>query len=394
MRRTTGYSYMVLDIIKALLRQGVSVDIYAIASDQSREYYGANVLLHSFWDIITNIKTKYLLLGMKRVRQYNPGFRMALTIMYYYASCGLVEKHINSSDYDAIHIHGLGYGGRAYADCCEIYGKRYLLTLHAMASFSARNVRKPGQVRNEEDYLLSFVNSDNLMTVVSSRMKSDICARYNSGVDLARISVVLNGISGSAFKVDDHIDVRSEFHIEPRIKLLLSVGNLSERKNQAAIIRALSVMDDITRKSLCVLFLGEDFLDGELALLAKNKQMLQYVRFCGALKRSELTSFYQQADLNLTVSISEAFGLPIIEGFLFGLPSLMMADLEAKDDLYSSIAMELVKDRTDEALAIGIGDALSRQWDRLAIRKYSEKFSMEETIKGYRDIYNHLTINN
>jgi glycosyltransferase involved in cell wall biosynthesis len=391
-KKTTGYSYMVCDIIKSVVSLGENVDVYAITSEKKiYKYANAKVLQNNFLLIVKNLKLKYITLGLKRIIDYMPGFRMALTLMYYYVACGLVESYLKEENYDVVHIHGFGYAGRAYVDCCESCNQKYLLTFHALASFSERNIKSRGRVKNEEVFLETAYKQKVMLTTVSTKMKMDICARYNDGKDMDNIAVVLNGVQKNTIgQYNRSIDIRKKHGISNNKKLLLSVGNLSYRKNQEAIIRAISILSSNLKNEICVLFLGVDHTKGKLEELARKLNVSNYVRFCGNINRNSLCNYYFQSDLNLTVSISEAFGLPIIEGFFCGLPSLIFSDLEAVEDLFSEDAMIKIADRSDIGLANGIISALGKIWDRNKIMEHAKKFSIEKAATKYIEIYNKI----
>ena len=86
-------------------------------------------------------------------------------------------------------------------------------------------------------------------------------------------------------------------------------------------------------------------------------------------------------------SISEGFGLSIIEGFVYGKPTVAFADLAAVPDLYHEKAMVLVKERSDIALANGMLKVMNNNWDATWITKYAENFSFEVMAKRYLNVY-------
>ena len=88
--------------------------------------------------------------------------------------------------------------------------------------------------------------------------------------------------------------------------------------------------------------------------------------------------------------MSEGFGLPMIEGFVYGTPCVAFADLDAIGDIYDDSAMLLCRERSDEALANAMGEALSRNWDKDAIKSHSKKFSLDAMSQKYQAVYEAL----
>jgi glycosyltransferase involved in cell wall biosynthesis len=107
----------------------------------------------------------------------------------------------------------------------------------------------------------------------------------------------------------------------------------------------------------------------------------------GFIPHKELHNYYAAADLNILASHDEGFGLSIIEGFVYGVPSVTFSDLDAISDLYDEKAMVLCDERTDEAFSKKIRFALEKQWDREAIKEYSKKFSMESMTEKYISVF-------
>ncbi len=111
---------------------------------------------------------------------------------------------------------------------------------------------------------------------------------------------------------------------------------------------------------------------------------------CGNIPKEEVRDYYRQADYNIVASISEGFGLSIIEGFVLGLPCVTFSDLDAVKDVYHPAAMILVNERTDEALKDGMVDILNRNWDKAFIKDFAQGFSFEKMAEKYINFYKHI----
>ena len=87
------------------------------------------------------------------------------------------------------------------------------------------------------------------------------------------------------------------------------------------------------------------------------------------------------------MSLSEGFGLSLIEGMHFGLPSMSFTDVDAYEDIYAPEAMVGVAEHTDEAVAKGLEILLTNKWNKEQIRSYSKKFESENMAKQYVNVY-------
>ena len=86
------------------------------------------------------------------------------------------------------------------------------------------------------------------------------------------------------------------------------------------------------------------------------------------------------------LSITEGFGLSMIEAASYGIPTLTFSDLDAVKDIYSPASMLLMGDRSDKTVAEGIIKMFSNDWNRDEIVKESLKFN-EDIYREYLDVY-------
>lgn len=152
-------------------------------------------------------------------------------------------------------------------------------------------------------------------------------------------------------------------------------GNIGERKNQSQVLRALACLPAEERGRLQVIFIGDDSTHGRIRRQAVEAGVERLCRFMGRLSREETLRVTAGADLVLSATRSEGFGLPFIEGFSFGIPAVFFADIDAAAELGDPKCAVLVRERGDEALAEGILQAMRTEWDREHIRRsVREKF--------------------
>ena len=99
------------------------------------------------------------------------------------------------------------------------------------------------------------------------------------------------------------------------------------------------------------------------------------VRFLGQIDHGRLVEEYVRADLLVMPSLSEGFGLPVLEAYWYGVPAVAFSDQDAFADLYDRDCMVGVGERSVEALVAGLEEALGRTWVREAIFKKAQEFS-------------------
>jgi len=386
-KNITGYGHMVWDIANYVSRTGVEVDVVTSSAVTKGVKYGAVTMLKRTWaDILLHVKPYYFKKMIQLVKTYHPSPSRLVKMMYYAFSAGYVEYILRRGDYDIVHIHGIDFGTKPYIDCCEMLGIKYVVTLHGLNSFSDSVQMESGEKQFEKDFLRYAYKSGIPLTLISTGILNVIKDYLNIQGDIKHFRVVTNGTDVTE-KAGGALDIRQKYAISIDKKIMLCVGNLTNNKNQSQIVRAYAMLPGETKSRLYILFLGKDRTNGDVERKICELGLENNLILCGNVGRDEIGSYYKQADYTVLASISEGFGLSIIEGFVYGLPNLTFADLDAIEDLFDGNAMITLTERSDQALAEGIAQMLSMDWDREYIKKYAKNFSLERMAQEYVRVY-------
>lgn len=200
------------------------------------------------------------------------------------------------------------------------------------------------------------------------------------------INVVLNGTDTNK-KAFNKKDIFVQYGIPKTNTIMLCIGNITTNKNQIQIVRAYHQIKQELRKTLTILFLGNEVDGGEVRNEIKKLQYEDNLILCGFVDRENMPDYFLKCSLNLFPSLNDGFGLPIIEGFVHGVPALACSDIDAIEDLYSEQAMILVEERNDKAFAETIEQAMLKNWDNVKIKTYGNKFSLERMVQEYHKIF-------
>lgn len=168
-------------------------------------------------------------------------------------------------------------------------------------------------------------------------------------------------------------------------QILFCIGNISENKNQIALIEAL--YKNKNNDLIAIIFGGEN--DNGIV----RNQIIEYqlenqvilVGYCEGVN-----DYWQYANLNVLFSINDGFGLSIIEGYMNGVPSIVFSDLDAIEDVYAAEAMIEIPERNLSTIVKFLNRALDREWNKLEIEKFGKRFSIETMAKQYVDIYKRI----
>ena len=389
-RSATGYGYMTFDIASSIARSGVEVDLLTQVNFTTGKKCGqVNLLKHSWFNIISNFKLRFLFQSVNQIFRDHIRQKKMPNILLYYLNMGYFEKLVRKNRYDIIHIHGIGYYTIPIIKSCLRNQYSFVVTLHGLNSFS-NSVQVSESEKNIEKYFIKQAEIDNITyTVISSGIKKTILDFLN--IDSSKnCHTILNGCDTDIDNITNRINLREAYNIPINAKIMLSIGNICNRKNQEQIVRAYSKLDTKHKEKLVILFLGSDTTNGRFERAISELKINNGLIYCGNIPKKELYAYYDQADYNIVASLNEGFGLSIIEGFVFGLPTITFNDLDAIPDLYHEKTMQIVFSRTDEALAEGITQFISNKWDKYFIKNYSKKFSLKVMAKKYIQLYQNI----
>ena len=141
------------------------------------------------------------------------------------------------------------------------------------------------------------------------------------GIDIEQLQTRMR--TGSC----DNMYFRRKYKIPEHALLLLSVGELSRRKNHRIVIAALSAL---RRKDVYYLICGQGPLRQELWKYAKRLGVADRIRMPGY--QEELEQVYQNADIFVFPSIQEGMPVALMEAMAAGLPCVV-SDIRGNREL-------------------------------------------------------------
>ena len=194
----------------------------------------------------------------------------------------------------------------------------------------------------------------------------------------ANFSVILNGASGITKKAS----LREYYGIGEDEKVCLCSGNINLRKNQYQLVKAYSLLSETEQNNLRIMLIG-NLIDERVKEVITQNHLQDRIILCGAVPRNELGGYYNAADFTALLSLSEGFGLSIIEGFTFGLPAILWGDLDVTKDINDLNCVMFVSDRTDECLAQHLISMMKKNWNHNYIKEYARLFSVENMKEKY-----------
>lgn len=227
-----------------------------------------------------------------------------------------VYRHLLQTKPDIIHIHQaelLALGGVRAAQAlgipslvkCGNSGERFDLRMtEKKYPFGKRIAQR-------------IVAGTDRFVALSPDIRHDLL-RYGAADD--KIVEIPNGVTlpepGSAA---DRERVREELRLPADVPVLITVGTLTPKKNQACLLNAIGAMPPAQRPYAVIV--GGGPLREELEEQAKALGIADRIRLTGGVESSTVRRYLQAADLFVLPSLAEGLSNALLEAMACGLPA-------------------------------------------------------------------------
>ena len=407
-KNKTGFGIMVQNIVSSVAElENVVLLTRVITKEKNEKNF--KILSHTWGQFFSNAKLKDWLIGIKAFFANGVTVKDKARHVFYEVDGGYVRKQIQKEKPDIVHIHGIGTITESYIRICEEMKVRYTVTLHGLIGLNDSVSAPAYEKQIERDFLIKAEKNNIPISVISSGMKARIEEKY-LGKKANNITVITNGTKKSDENDTKFIreegtltqekfqeyysDCLKQNDLYPKLsdtyaylqyskkngkKILFFVGNITKNKNQmqaVEILKNTKVFENI----LLVLW-GREVDNGEVRKKIAEYQLHKNVILGGFNDRMDI--FWKFCDVNLFLSLNDGFGLPIIEGYMHGVPCVTFEDLDATQDLYYPEAMLKVKDRSNESVTDTLKIALDKNWKYEEIIEIGNMFSIDIMSEKY-----------
>lgn len=411
-KNKTGFGIMVQNIVSSVAElENVILLTRVITKGKNEKNF--KILSHTWGQFFSNAKLKDWLIGIKAFFANGVTVKDKARHVFYEVDGGYVRKQIQKEKPDIVHIHGIGTITESYIRICEEMKVRYTVTLHGLIGLNDSVSAPAYEKQIERDFLIKAEKNNIPISVISSGMKARIEENY-LGKKANNITVITNGTKKSDENDTKFIreegtltqekfqeyysDCLKQNDLYPKLsdtyaylqyskkngkKILFFVGNITKNKNQmqaVEILKNTKVFENI----LLVLW-GREVDNGEVRKKIAEYQLHKNVILGGFNDRMDI--FWKFCDVNLFLSLNDGFGLPIVEGYMHGVPCVTFEDLDATQDLYYPEAMLKVKDRSNESVTDTLKTALDKNWKYEEIIEIGNMFSIDIMSEKYVNWY-------
>jgi len=251
-------------------------------------------------------------------------------------------------------------------------------------SFHSRYV-SPAEPKMHRRLLNSMLGHfSDALVAVSPAVYSDII-KYDK-VDSSKIKVIYNGVKISDFSPDvPKAENRKKLNLPEDVFIIGSVGRLKEEKGHKFLIEAASRLENV-----CVALAGDGPLMDELKALA-DKFRVKCI-FMGMMPPEKIPVFLKSLDVFCFPSLWEGFPTALIEAMAAGLP-VVATDIPSNREIADDAGILVAASRKEDLagpLKMLFEDRLLRDEMGRRAKEKIQKFSIENTVKTYQDLFNEI----
>ena len=292
-----------------------------------------------------------------------------------------LKNLIQKESYEMIHCHTPVAAAIARTAAHQT-GKKVIYTAHGFHFFQGAPLKNWMLYYPVEKFLSRW--TDCLITINKEdykRAKKKFFAKRTEyvpgvGVDLRKIAET---------KIDKK-KKREELGISEDTFFILSVGELSKRKNHKLILQALCNLKD---KNICYVICGQGSLENKLKEFVLNYGLEKKVQFLGY--RSDVLELYKSADLFVFPSFQEGLPVALMEAMASGIPCIASDIRGNRDLLEGEIKRNLIRSGQPERWEKHILYCIHHTKEEIQrARKYQKKmevFSIKKIEARMKEIY-------
>lgn len=228
----------------------------------------------------------------------------------------------------------------------------------------------------------AFTKSRNLTIVtVSKWLKEEV---EKSFLNKYPITIINNGIDICTFKPKPS-NIRQKYRIEKKFMILSVATQWVKRKGLDDFIK----LSKIISNDICIVLVG-----------VTNKQISKLPHNIVGIQRTEdveeMVKLYTTADVYVSFSEEETFGMTIIESMACGTPAIVYNSTACSELINNKVGYVVNVHDVESAYScvMEIKESGKERFSNYCIEHVKNKYSDKVTFKKYIDLYNNLTNDN
>lgn len=284
---------------------------------------------------------------------------------YYVALLPFLQKLRKCFPFDAIDAHW------AYPDGFAAVRIAKRLNIPVCLTLRGTDVNKYMKMRVIRRLILNTLHLADRIITVSHVMRDKL---LESGVPKEKIAVIPNGVDKSKFFYCDQTTARNKLGLPLDKKIILHVANLVKVKRQDLLLHSVAEIARVRGDIGCYI-LGQGSEEARLRSLSKQLCLEEVVTFVGQIPNSQLSLWYNAADVFCLTSKAEGCPNVLLESLGCGLPVVATSVGGIPEIVNGHAGSGMLVDTGDvETLSRILSDSLEKAWDReLIARNHSHR---------------------
>lgn len=293
----------------------------------------------------------------------------------------VVEKLIQKENihFDIIHAHFTWPSAYIGVKLKKIFGTPVVVTIHENTDWFYKEVNMNYPLLN-----CAWKNADALIRV--NKKDVPVLKKFNEN------SFSIPNCFSQNFKPLDQNKCRDKLNLPCDKKIIFSLGWLVERKGFEYLIESMSIIGKQRSDVLCFIG-GSGPLKSKLQRKIDNLNLTEKIKLIGFVPDKLLPIWMNACDVFVLPSLSESFGIVLIEAMACGKPVVSTRNGGSEEVIVSEDYGLICNPARPKELAEDILLSLDKNWDSKKIVSYVSKFSLSAIGNRILDIYDSVFSN-
>ncbi|HLL61097.1 MAG TPA: glycosyltransferase family 1 protein, partial [Candidatus Nitrosocosmicus sp.] len=265
-----------------------------------------------------------------------------------------------------------------------LYNKKFIATVHdtTLLPFKTGKASTKSQIFYEIKHFAfrkvfnnQIKNAINIITPTQT-VKQEILDVYGPEYQ-DKIFPIYEGVNYELMKATENTNLKNLYKKD----FCMYIGNFYPHKNVERLIKAFSKVEGDIQ---LILIGSENYFSGRILKLIHEMNLKHRIIFCHTASENELAFFYKNAKALIQPSLSEGFGLPLLEAAYFNCP-IIASDIpvfkELLEDNYVTFNPLQIKDISQKINQF-LKSPLTFNYKKI-IQKYTFQKMAAETLQIY-----------
>jgi len=288
------------------------------------------------------------------------------------------RKHVDAKRCDLIDAHYVYPDGLA----AVMLGAK--LRKPVVVSARGSDIHVFSEFRTIRPLIRKVLQRADAIVAVSEDLKNRM---VGLGCPSEKITVIENGVDTDLFKPFSKLECRHKLKLPETRPIVLSVGHLKEVKGFDLLIDAIARLRHTVPDVLLVI-VGEGVYRKRLEKQIAKANLQDNVWLVGSRPHADLPFWYSAADLFCIASSSEGWPNVLLEALGCGLPVVAPRAWSAPEIVKDGTG--LLVERSPEAFARAMEEAVHKSWDTHAIVTYARSRSWNNVARRVRTLYSNV----